>query len=385
MMDATAAAVMIVLALGAGWLVPALAVRALLAGFASGPLVVANHRGRRIPPVLGLAWLVWALTLLAAQVLVDVAIERGWEVPGATGLLERIGTTPFALPLFVVPFILVVGCVALGLADDAFGAGGPKGFGGHVRALRHGRLTTGMLKMLGVGALAVFYGANAASSIIERTDIGGADSAGVGWYLVAWLLATLVIALAANLLNLLDLRPGRALKAYLVLVPAPAAVFAVASVASYNADVAAYSVEISGLVLAPWATVLVAIALVIVMLGPAIAVWSPDLRERAMLGDSGANAMGAIVGYLLTGTLDLVGIAIAAAVLLALNLLSERVSFSAIIERVGTLAFLDRLGRTPEAVDVPETADPPKQAPEAAPRPPGVLYHADEDPVTKED
>ena len=234
--------------------------------------------------------------------------------------------------------------------------------------------------MLGIGVLAVFYGATAASSVLERTDPTGMRLAGGdGWYLVAWALAALAIALSANLLNLLDMRPGRALKAYVVLVSVPAVAFALAAVTSYNADVASYAAEIAGLVMHPWESAVVAAGLMIVLLGPALAVWSADLGERAMLGDAGANTMGAIIGYLLTASLDLIGLAIAVAVLIALNVLSERVSFSAIIERVPPLAFIDRLGRSGEVAGAS------KEAPEAVPLPLGVRYHSDEDPGTEED
>lgn len=381
-MNATAAAVMLVLVALAGWIAPAVAMRALVPSLESGPHLVTNYRGRKVAPVLGVAWLVWSLAMLLLQTVVDIAIERGWQIPGAAGLVDRIGTTPLALPFYVVPLILVAACVALGLVDDAFGTGGPKGFRGHLSALGRGRLTTGTVKMLGIGVLAVFYGATAASNVLERSDPSGmslAAKAGEGRHLVAWALAALVIALSANLLNLLDVRPGRSLKAYIVLVPAPAVAFALATVAAYNADAASYAAEIAGLVMQPWESAVVAGGLVVVLLGPALAVWSADLGERAMLGDAGANTMGAIIGYLLTAVLDLAGLAIAAVVLLALNLLSERVSFSAVIERVPLLSFLDRLGRPAATLEVP------KEAAEAAPQPPAVLYHSDEDPVTKED
>lgn len=378
-MNQVAAAVTIALSLGAGWLVPALAVHALVRTLADGPLLVRNYAGRRIPPVLGLAWLVWVIALLGVQVLLDVAVESGWQLGSVGAVIERIGTTPLALPVYVSPLILVAGCVALGMADDAFGGSGPKGFAGHLDALRHGRLTTGMLKMLGIGVIAVFYAATAAPGVLGKSDPGGTRLAGAGWFVLAWLLAALVIALSANLMNLLDLRPGRALKVYVLAVPAPAVLFALASVAAYNADAASYAAEIADLVLQPWEAGVAAAALVIVLLGPAVAVWSADLGERAMLGDAGANTMGAVVGYLLTAVLDLTGLAIAAAVLLALNLLSERISFSDAIDRIAPLRMFDRLGRLAEAPGKREVGA------GGAPRRPDVRYHSDEEPVTEED
>jgi hypothetical protein len=64
-----------------------------------------------------------------------------------------------------------------------------------------------------------------------------------------------------------------------------------------------------------------------------------------MLGDMGANAAGALAGWLLASVLPPWGLALAAAVVVALTLASERVSFSAVIERTDALRALDRLGR----------------------------------------
>jgi hypothetical protein len=93
--------------------------------------------------------------------------------------------------------------------------------------------------------------------------------------------------------------------------------------------------------------VLRAVVGVVAALGPLLAVWYLDLGERAMLGDMGANALGALAGALLVEALPLPWLAACAVVLLALNLASERVSFSAVIERNGVLRRLDMLGRAP--------------------------------------
>jgi hypothetical protein len=370
-----AAVIALALAVLAGWVLPAFAVRALVRTLADGPLLVANYRGRRIPPVLGLGWLVWALGLLAVQAGLDACARADWASEQIATLAERVGSTPLALPFFVVPFILVAGSTALGLADDAFGAGGPKGFAGHLSALRHGRLTTGMLKMAGIGLLAAFYAADAAPDVLERSVVAGTHLAGAGWHLLAWALAALVIALSANLLNLLDLRPGRALKAYAVLVPVPAVAFALSSVTAYNADAAAYA---PSLALTTAETAVTAAALVLVVLGPALAAWPADLGERAMLGDAGSNAAGALLGYLLSTTLDLARLAVATLVLVALNLASERVSFSAVIDRVAVLRFIDRIGRRGSHGE-------PEAAQDAPPPDGGVRYHSDVDHRTEED
>jgi hypothetical protein len=99
--------------------------------------------------------------------------------------------------------------------------------------------------------------------------------------------------------------------------------------------------------------------MLIVLLGPVFAVWRADLGERGMLGDAGSNAMGAIVGYLFAESLSLPWLAALAVVLLGLNILSERVSFSSVIETVGPLRVIDRLGRLDDGEGVDSQGDGP--------------------------
>jgi len=160
-----------------------------------------------------------------------------------------------------------------------------------------------------------------------------------GW----WIAATLVIAFSANLLNLLDLRPGRALKSYCVLAVPAAATFTFAAVGQYR------SVRLGSP--SEWTaadTAVTLACLVVVLLGPVLAVWRYDLGERGMLGDAGSNAMGAVVGYLLAGSLPLPWLVGVAVLLGALNALSERVSFSRLIDASAPLRLLDTLGRLPQ-------------------------------------
>jgi len=114
-----------------------------------------------------------------------------------------------------------------------------------------------------------------------------------------------VVAGVANLLNLLDLRPGRALKVAL----------------------------------------LCALPVSWVVLGTAFGLLPWDLRERVMLGDGGANSLGAALGVALATVLPLLALAAVAAVVVALTLASERVSFTRVIERTPPLRWADRLGR----------------------------------------
>jgi hypothetical protein len=63
-----------------------------------------------------------------------------------------------------------------------------------------------------------------------------------------------------------------------------------------------------------------------------------------MLGDTGANALGAMVGYELLFASPSVRLVIAG-IVIAVNLAGELVSFSDVIERVAPLRAFDRLGR----------------------------------------
>jgi UDP-N-acetylmuramyl pentapeptide phosphotransferase/UDP-N-acetylglucosamine-1-phosphate transferase len=132
------------------------------------------------------------------------------------------------------------------------------------------------------------------------------------WYLM--LVGAVVIASSANFANLLDLRPGRCTKVFLPL-------------------------WLIGCLLDPTAGAWSA-----GLAGAAAGTFPLDLEERGMLGDAGANALGAVVGVLLvTGPAWLLWAL--AVVLLGLQAASERVSFSRVIDRNRWLRAVDRLGR----------------------------------------
>ena len=187
---------------------------------------------------------------------------------------------------------------ALGALDDIFGSREVGGFAGHFRKLIFERkLTTGAIKALGGGIVGI--------------AAGWAVSGGKPWL---WAGTAVIIPLTANLLNLFDLRPGRAL-----------AVFFVGLGVTY--------VVVLGKMQAPWITgTIVAVAL---------AFGIADSRGKAMMGDSWSNALGAALG--LTMALDapiLIGPAIV--VFVAIHLYSEKHSISALIERNPVLRSIDR-------------------------------------------
>lgn len=192
-----------------------------------------------------------------------------------------------------------------------------KGLKGHLGALAHGQVTTGVIKIAGIGASAL-----AASALVgsKATSVSGkaADLA----------LNTVLIAGAANLANLLDLRPGRALKAT-VLVAAPLSYFSCAAAKTPASPASAQRLLASGLNAA------------------AITALVEDLQETTMLGDTGANAAGALLGTSLAAN-DSWKLRLGTALgVVGLILASEKVSFSKVIAANPALNWLDQLWRRP--------------------------------------
>ena len=136
---------------------------------------------------------------------------------------------------------------------------------------------------------------------------------------------TALIAGSANLLNLFDLRPGRAIK-----------------VAALAGGLIAATGQPGGGP-APGAT------LAGIPVGAALALASEDLGERAMLGDAGANALGALLGAAAAASLPRSGRVAVLAGIVALTAASEKISFTKVIRRTPPLHWLDMLGRRPVA------------------------------------
>jgi UDP-GlcNAc:undecaprenyl-phosphate/decaprenyl-phosphate GlcNAc-1-phosphate transferase len=195
--------------------------------------------------------------------------------------------------------LAATGSGAVGAYDDLRGTSQAKGFRGHLAALLSGTLTSGAVKVAGVGLSAA-----AASLLLGRTS-----GAGVAIRLADRLMDTVLIAGMANFTNLCDLRPGRAAKVTLAL-----------------------AAGLVGVGAAP-------------VLGAAAGCLPSDLREKSMLGDCGANALGAAVGTVAAARLPRPAKLAALLAVVGLNLASERISFTAVIDRTATLRWLDQLGR----------------------------------------
>jgi UDP-GlcNAc:undecaprenyl-phosphate/decaprenyl-phosphate GlcNAc-1-phosphate transferase len=236
-----------------------------------------NHRGETVTLLEGPA--------VAAGAIAGVLAQAG--LTGATG--TPAGRRAAALVLGGA------GAAAFGAYDDLAGSGDRRGFRGHLGALRHGEVTTGAVKLGGIGATgmvtAVLAGGSPADVVINAGLVAG----------------------GANLLNLFDLRPGRAIK-----------------VAALSGALLGAAGQDS--VAAP--------------LGAALVLLPEDLGERAMLGDAGANALGAMLGASAAGLSRPARIALLAGIA-GLTAASEKVSFTKVIARTPVLNWLDMLGRRP--------------------------------------
>ena len=187
----------------------------------------------------------------------------------------------------------------LGLVDDLLGGDGDRGFTGHLRALAQGRLTTGAMKLFGGGVVAIVLTA-APGEVSGRRLL--ADAA--------------LVALAGNLGNLLDRAPGRTIKVGLV---------------CYVPIALAAGTSPVGLAVAS-------------VVGAAAGLLRADLAERLMLGDTGANLLGAVLGLAVVLETSRGVRTVVLVVLVLLNALAERVSFSRVIDATPELRHLDRLG-----------------------------------------
>jgi UDP-N-acetylmuramyl pentapeptide phosphotransferase/UDP-N-acetylglucosamine-1-phosphate transferase len=235
-------------------------------------------------------------------ILTVLVIDAGRSVLGAIGVGAESGLSEARSAVLFAVF----GFGFLGLVDDLTAVGDDRGFAGHLRALREGRVTTGMMKLVGGAAVAVVLVATPGFKS-GRTLIVDA----------------MLIALAANLGNLLDRAPGRTIKFGLV---------------AYVPIAIAVGTAPIGIAIAP-------------VMGAAFGLLGDDLRERLMLGDTGANAIGAVLGLaVVLGSRDSIRLAVML-VLLAVNVAAELVSFSRVIDAVPPLRWFDRLGsrrpRTP--------------------------------------
>ena len=263
---------------------------ALLRALREGGHTRSNYRHRLLPFPFG-------VLALAAAAIALVPLM----------LLERLASAELFYPQALAVAAYALGVLALGLLDDLMtpattsstGATVARGWRGHGAAALRGELTPGPLKAAGSLGIA----------LLSMSYLGLSDG--------RWLLAAAVLVMATHVFNLLDLRPGRTLKAFALL----------------GGALAIGSAELRPL----WAIGLFA--------APALVAGLYDLRERALLGDTGAGLMGALAGLWLVLTLSQTGQLVALALLAAIALYGELRSISALVERTPGLRELDSWGR----------------------------------------
>ncbi|NMA55365.1 MAG: glycosyltransferase [Firmicutes bacterium] len=241
-----------------------------------------NYRGESIPAGVGIIFALCALPALAFYLAL-----AGLSLADAAGFL-LLQAAIFTLGM-------------LGLIDDLLGSPQVRGLKGHFRALLSGQLTTGSLKAGGGLTCSLLISSFKSNSLAEI------------------IVNTLALALFTNLLNLLDLRPGRAIKFYLGL-----------------AAVTAFRTRLSGPILPA-----------LPFIGAVIGYFPYDLRAQAMMGDAGSNMLGISAGILILGQLDYQQRLIALLLLIMLHIIADTYSFSRLITRSRILTFLDHLGTRP--------------------------------------
>ena len=274
-----------------------------------------NHRGELVTLLEGPAVAVGAIT---AEVIGAAVAARLSGRPGAAATAESqlqiSSERTLGSHASLAMAVAGGGALGFGVLDDLAGSGKRRGLKGHLGALAHGEVTTGSVKLAGLAATGLAGGLLLGG---RRSDV---------------LINAGLIAGGANLLNLFDLRPGRAVKV------------AALSAGLIAAGGAGGPDRSAGL------------AAVAAPLGAGLALLPEDLAERAMLGDAGANALGAMLGAAAAGSLPRSARAGLLAGIVALTVASEKVSFTKVIEATPALRRLDMLGRRPAPLTAPAAA-----------------------------
>jgi UDP-N-acetylmuramyl pentapeptide phosphotransferase/UDP-N-acetylglucosamine-1-phosphate transferase len=249
-----------------------------------------NYRGQTIPTVAG--FFLWILAMAYEAVFRAIRYGEGFFTGSYPLTRDLHAGTQY---LFALTAVLV-----FGLLDDLLGDGQVKGLKGHwLQWARHRRLTTGLAKAAGIAAVSL--------AVLVEMDKPLPET----------MVGLLLLSLTSNAFNLLDVRPGRALKVFLSLALMFIVFGGLPAFMRYAAPLAA---------------------------GAALLL-PDDLRAETMLGDTGANMLGLAVGFWLIVSVEIWTQVLILAALILLHLYAEKYSLTAVIERNRVLHWLDRLGR----------------------------------------
>ncbi|HZK57482.1 MAG TPA: glycosyltransferase [Clostridia bacterium] len=201
--------------------------------------------------------------------------------------------------LLLIFLMGVMTVMVVGLIDDLTGNRDTLGFRGHIKSLLKGRLTTGGLKAVVGGFVSLLIGSFFSYHMIEI------------------LINALIIALFTNLINLLDLRPGRAIKGFLLISVLFIFVGLVGETRTILMSFIAY----------------------------AIAYLPQDIKAKSMMGDVGSNALGVVLGIAAVTSYGITVKSIMLGLLILVHIIAEKYSLTEIIRRNSVLSFFDELGR----------------------------------------
>lgn len=241
-------------------------------------LIRKNYRGEMIPVGMGIAFI--PALMVNSAILTYFNIEH-----------DRL------LLIFVLLFAVMAMAFA-GIMDDAIGNRDVTGLKGHFLSMFKGRLTTGGFKAVLGGFIGIVVSAAVADNIL-----------GV-------VVGTLVVALATNFMNLLDLRPGRAIKVYLII-----SILVLIFAGDFNRQ------------------------LYMLLLPGVVSYFTFDLKALSMMGDAGSNVLGVFIGVMIVISFSIQVQLVCLVGLIAIHVLTEKYSLTKLIKQNSVLNFIDKLGR----------------------------------------
>ena len=257
----------------------------------NGNVIRPNYKNEMIPVGMGIVFL--PMIIINSIILGFVTLNNIWFVSSSNYNLNIVWLLCLALYIFSMMAMFFAGAL-----DDLIGNRNVSGLKGHFKSLFKGELTTGGFKALFGGFVGLVVSVCISSSIVDI------------------IVNTLIIALSTNLMNLFDLRPGRAIKAYLVIM-----IPIYITLTGYT--------KVFPLLILP----------------NVLAYFNTDLKARGMMGDTGSNVLGISIGVLMALGY---GIKVRLAwlvFLILMHLITEKFSLTKIIEKNRVLKFIDNLGR----------------------------------------